>query len=112
MGGTAIISALGALVSLLVPVLTQIAARWGYKIAMVAAVVALHTACWAAMLALLSASKSLLPASPFTAQMMQFFPSRSVVAAGAGLYLGTVATMKWWTYLRLAFGVAAKVGAA
>lgn len=105
-----VVQAIGALATLILPALTQIAARWGYKVALVAAVVAMYTGCWVAILALLAAAKTMLPATPFTAVALQFFPSASTVTSGASLYLGTLATLKWWQYFRLAFGVAAKVG--
>lgn len=106
-----VVQAIGAIATLILPALTQIAARWGYKVALVAAVVAMYTACWGAVLVLLVAAKSALPSSPFSGAAMQFFPSTHAVTSGASLYLGTLATLKWWQYFRLAFGVAAKVGA-
>ena len=84
--------------------------RWGYKVALVAAVIGVYTAAWAAIGAGLIAVGSIMPAGSFTTAMAQFFPAKSAVASGAAMYFGTMATLKSWDYFRLVAGVAAKIG--
>lgn len=101
--------AIGALTALGVWIIKEIAAKWGYKVALVAAIVAVYVAAWAAIAVALSASLGLIPSMPLVAVAVQFLPSKSVVVAGAAMFLGTMATLKSWDYFRMVSGVAAKV---
>ena len=85
------------------------AAKWGYKVALVAAVLVVYAAVWAAMLAALAALVALLPASPFGDFLLQFFPSRGAVSLSVSAYLGTMATMRSLEYWRTVTGIAARV---
>lgn len=105
-----IIQALGGLLTLLLPVFSSIAARWGYKVALVAAVMGIYTSAWVAMIGLLAVARHTLPSVPLTDFALQFFPGKPSISSAASMYLGTMATLKWWDYMRLAFGVAAKIG--
>lgn len=87
-----------------------VAARWGYKVALVAAVVAVYVAVWAAMALALAALIALIPSSPFSAFLLQFFPSAAAVSVACGAYFGTMATMRSLEYWKAVTGIAAKVG--
>lgn len=102
--------AIAALAALGVYLIKEVAAKWGYKVALVAAVVGVYTAAWFALGTALTASIALIPANPFTPLVAQFFPSKSVTISAAALYYGTMATLKSWDYFRMVAGVAAKVG--
>jgi len=87
-----------------------VAARWGYKVALVAAVVSVYGAVWAAMALALAALVALMPASPFSAFLLQFFPSSAAVATACGAYFGTMATIRSLEYWKAVTGIAARVG--
>lgn len=104
-----ITNAIGALVALGVWVIKEFAAKWGYKVALIAAVVAVYSAAFAAILVLLAAAGSAIPSSPLPAFVIQFFPSSAAVASAVSLYYGTMATLRGWDYFKMVSGVAAKI---
>ncbi|CAM4988676.1 unnamed protein product [Rotaria socialis] len=105
-----IIKALGGLTALGIFVIKEMAVRWGYKVALVAAVVSVYLAAWAAIGSALVFVALWMPSGNFTSAMAQFFPAKSAVISGAAMYFGTMATLKSWDYFRMAAGVAAKIG--
>lgn len=86
------------------------AAKWGYKVALVAAIVAVYATVWTAIIALISALIALLPSYTFSDFLLQFFPSRSAITTASTAYLGTMATMRSFDYWKAVTGLAAKVG--
>jgi hypothetical protein len=87
-----------------------VAARWGYKVALIAAVLAVYAAVWAAMIAALAALIALIPAPPFVAFVLQFFPSPGAVSVAVSAYFGTMATLRSLEYWRIVSGLAARIG--
>ena len=88
----------------------QIAAKWGYKLALLAVVSATFLSMWAFSIAALTAVASLLPDSGFTPFLLQFFPSSSAISAATSAYYGSMLVKKsidWW---RMSFGIAASIG--
>lgn len=106
-----ITNAIGALVTLGVFLIKELAAKWGYKVALIAAVVAVYVAAWAAIGLALTATLALIPAHPIVEGARMFFPAKSACITAAAIFYGTMATLKSWDYFRLVAGVAAKIGA-
>ncbi len=84
-----------------------IAAKWGYKVAVIAGVGAIFLAIWASVLAVLAGLGSLLPASSgLPAIALAALPDKSAVASAASIYFGTALTMRsvgyWKAWLSVA----------
>jgi hypothetical protein len=104
----AIITAIG---NFLVYVGGYIAARWGLKVALIAAVLATYVAIWAALLAGLAAAASLMPSSGLTPFVLQFMPSSSAISFTISVYYGSMLTKRSWEYWRMLFDISAGLGA-
>lgn len=89
----------------------NIAAKYGLKVALIAAVLGVFAAIWAAMMALLGTAIALLPASPLTPFALQFLPYPSAISAGVGSILTTLVTLRSLEFWRLSWGVTAKLAA-
>jgi len=89
----------------------QIAAKYGLKLGIIAAVLAVFAACWVAMMLIITTVSGLLPASPLTGFSLQFLPSDSVVSAGVGIVFSTMVTLRSLEFWRMSFGVTSKIAA-
>jgi hypothetical protein len=89
----------------------SIAAKWGYKVALIASVLGTFGVMWAAMLTALSLVGSLIPDSGFTPFLLQFFPSQAAISTATAAYYGSMLAKKSWDYWVLTFGIAAKMAA-
>jgi len=89
----------------------QVAAKYGLKLAIIAAVVGVFAACWAAMMALVATATGLIPSSPLTTFAVQFLPSSSAISAGVGAVFTTMVTLRSLQFWRLSFGVTSKFAA-
>ncbi len=99
----------GILVNFAVMIGGQFAARFGYNVALVAAVVTVYLTIFAALVAAISALTLLIPVSPFPPYVLQFFPSRAAIATAATAYWGTAATLMAYGYWKQLIGVAAAI---
>lgn len=105
----AILSYLG---SLAVGAASWLAARFGYKVALIALVAGVFVSIWLGLMALLGTVSALFPASSGLPSIaLAALPDKSSVAAAWSLYLGTRLTLKSFDYWRLWLGVAAQMGA-
>lgn len=89
----------------------QVAARFGMKVAVIAAVLAVFATIWTAAMALVSGAIALIPASPLSAFAFGLLPSSAVISAGIGLVFTTMTVLKaldWW---KQSFSVAAGIAA-
>jgi len=90
---------------------SQIAAKWGYKLALLAVVTSTFAAMWTASIAALEAVAALLPDSGFTPFLLQFFPSSVAISTATTAYYGSMLVKKSFDWWRMSFGIAAKIGA-
>jgi len=86
-----------------------VAAQWGYKVALVAAVLSVYAAVWAAMIAAVAVLVGLMPDNVFSEFLLQFFPSRTAISTAASAYFGSLATMRSLDYWKAATGLAARI---
>lgn len=78
-----------------------IAAKWGYKVALIALVGGVFLAIWAGVLAVLAGLASAFPAATgLPALALAALPDKSSVAAAASIYFGTALTMRSIDYWR------------
>lgn len=105
----AILSYLG---SLAVGAASWLAARFGYKVALIALVAGVYVSIWFGVMALLTSVGALFPvATGLPSLALAALPDKSSVAAAWSLYLGTRIALKSFDYWRLWLGVAAQMGA-
>ncbi len=88
----------------------QVAAKWGFKVALIGTVLATYATMWAAILLALSLVASLMPSSGFTPFLLQFFPSQSAIAICTSAYYGSMLSRAALDYWRHTFGVASVIG--
>lgn len=89
----------------------QIAAKWGYKVALIATLLAAFSMMWGVSLAAMAAVASMMPASGFVPFLLQFFPSPAAVSTALTAYYGSMLARRSWDFWVLSFGIAAKMGA-
>ena len=88
----------------------QIAAKWGYKVALIAAFLSTFAVMWGIFLAALALVASAMPSSGMTPFLLQFFPSQIAVTSALTVYYGSMLARRSWDHWRMAFGIAAKIG--
>lgn len=89
-----------------------LAARFGYKVALIAIVAGVFVSIWLGAMALLSSVAALFPASSgLPALALSALPDKGSVAAAWSLYLGTRVTLKSYDFWKLWLGIAAQMGA-
>jgi len=89
----------------------QIALKYGMKLALIAAVLAVFAACWAAMMLLVQSATAVIPFSPLTTFAVQFLPSSTAVSTGVGIVFTTMTTLRSLEFWRMSFGVTSKIAA-
>ena len=89
----------------------QVAARWGYKVALIAAVLVTFGTMWGILLAAIAAVGSMMPDSGFTPFLLQFFPSSVAITTATTAYYGSMLARRSWDFWVLSFGIASKIGA-
>lgn len=90
----------------------QIAAKWGFKVALIAAFLTTFGVMWGVLLAALGVLGSMMPDSGFTPFLLQFFPSSTAIATATTAYYGSMLARRSWDFWVLSFGIAARMGAA
>lgn len=90
----------------------QVAAKWGFKLALIAVVMATYGVMWLAVITALNLVAGMMPASGFTPFLLQFFPSASAISTGVSALYGSMLARRAWDFWVLSFGVASKIGAA
>lgn len=99
----------GALASLGTWAAGLLAARFGYKIALAFAVLAVYSTIYGVATVALSGLVATIPQSGFTAQALQFFPDTWAVSTAASASLGTAAVMRSIELWRQAVGAISQV---
>lgn len=89
----------------------QVAAKWGYKIALIAAFLSTFAVMWGVSLAAIATVAAMMPDSGFVPFLLQFFPSSSAISTALTAYYGSMLARRSWDFWVLSFGIAAKMGA-
>lgn len=89
----------------------NLAAKWGFKVALIAAFLAAAAAMWLVMLTALGAVIGLMPSHGFVPFTLQFFPSASAVSAATTAYYGSMLARKAWEFWVHTYGIASRMGA-
>ncbi|MEQ1741922.1 MAG: hypothetical protein ABL869_05405 [Candidatus Nitrotoga sp.] len=89
----------------------QIAARWGFKVALIAALLSTFAIMWGIFLAALGAASSLMPDTVLVPFTLQFFPDASAVSTALTAYYGSMLARRSWDFWVFSFSTAAKMGA-
>jgi hypothetical protein len=94
-------------------IVAEVAAKWGYKIGLVAGVVAVFGTVWvclaAAFITITSLLKSTVAAAPLSAFLLQFFPSAGALGTAITTYIGTLACKRLYEFWLAAYTASAKV---
>lgn len=90
----------------------QVAAKWGYKVALIAAFLGTFSVMWGIFLTALAAVAGFMPDSGMAPFLLQFFPSQYAVTTALTVFYGSMLARRSWDHWRLAFGIASKIGAA
>ena len=88
----------------------QVAAKFGFKIALIAAAVSTFLIMWAVLLGALSGVSALLPDSGFTPFLLQFFPSQPAIATAFSIFYGSMLTRTSWDFWRQSFALSVMAG--
>jgi hypothetical protein len=86
------------------------AARWGIKIAVIAAITATYATMWGILIAAVALLASLIPDSGLPAFLLQFFPSSGAIATATTAYYGSMMAKRSFDFWRESFGLIARVG--
>ncbi len=89
----------------------QVAAKWGFKVALIAAVLTTYGVIWLAFITALGLVAGLMPSSGFTPFLLQFFPSSTAIATATTAYYGSMLARRAWDFWVMSFGIASKIGA-
>ena len=89
---------------------TQIAARWGFKLALIAAVTSTFLIMWGVLLAVLFGLSNLLPDSGFTPFLLQFFPSSHAIATAFTIFYGSMLSKMSWDFWIQTFSLSVMIG--
>lgn len=88
----------------------QVAAKWGFKIALIAAFFSTYALMWLAMISALGLVGNMMPSNGFTPFLLQFFPSPSAVSTAITAYYGSMLARRSWDFWVVSFGIASKMG--
>lgn len=94
-------------------IVAEVAAKWGYKLGLVAGVLAVFATVWiclsAAFLSITALLKATVAAAPLAAFTLQFFPSSAALTTAITTYVGTLACKRLYEFTLAAYIASAKV---
>ena len=94
-------------------IVAEVAAKWGYKVGLVAGVLSVFGTVWVclmgAFLTITSLLKATVAAAPLAAFTLQFFPSATALGTAITTYVGTLACKRLYEFWLAAYTSGAKV---